>query len=104
MASLTPAVLSTETGTAVCRQALEGGQAWVLECVWLLWLSPGLQPVQGGPAWAGGKPSGRQFSPQPALRVCLHPINVALALVLILGLWVGTQLLCNLARQECGGM
>lgn len=58
----------------------------------------------GGPAWAGGKPSGRQFSPQPALRVCLHPISVALALVLILGLWVGTQLLCNLARQECGGM
>lgn len=40
--------------------------------------------VQGGPAWTGGKPSGRQSSPQPALSVCLCLINVALARVLIL--------------------
>lgn len=42
--------------------------------------------VQGGPAWTGGKPSAGQSSPQPALSACPHPINVALARVLILAL------------------
>lgn len=35
-------------------------------------------------AWTGGKPSAGQSSPQPALSACPHPINVALAHVLIL--------------------
>lgn len=60
--------------------------------------------VQGAPAWTGGKPSGRQSSPQPALSVSVPSMwHWPMCSSWCLGLWMGTQQLHNLSRQEYGG-
>lgn len=91
-----------KAGRPGCRQGLERGHMWVLGCVWLLWMSPGLQPIstdRGKAKWWAGLPS--------ACPECLSlpPLwHWPMCSSWCLGLWVGTQQLQNLSKQGCEGM
>lgn len=93
MAPLTPAVTNTarQCHQSVGRDRNEGTHGCPrLGCmVWVDCMDVPRPPahVEGAPARTGGKPSAGKSALPPALRVCPHPINVALApgLLLVLG-------------------